>query len=262
MQIDWLTAIAQIINFLVLMWLLKRFLYHPVIRAMDRREAGIAKRIQEAEQREQTAASQAEAYQDKLRDWEQQRIDRLGELDKEIEGRRQQRLEALRVEVDEKSQHWQRQVEQEKAEFLQTLKRQVIDSLQVVSRRTLADLANAPLEAQIVTIFLQRLKTLNEAMREKLAHSGDRVEIITSFQLEPVLRDQLSRAIHETISKDAQVDFRQSPDLLCGIELKVADEQIGWNVRDYLKELEKRMKAGMQVNLPESGEEHAESSTG
>ena len=77
MQIDWLTTGAQIINFLVLLWLLKRFLYQPVIRAMDRREEKIAHRIREAEHREQTATAQAQAFQDKLQGWEVERAERL-----------------------------------------------------------------------------------------------------------------------------------------------------------------------------------------
>ena len=49
MHIDWLTVVAQIVNFLVLVYLLKRFLYGPILQAMDDRQAGIAARLQEAD---------------------------------------------------------------------------------------------------------------------------------------------------------------------------------------------------------------------
>ena len=45
MQVDWITTIAQIINFLVLVYLLKRFLYGPIVSAMIHREAHIAERV-------------------------------------------------------------------------------------------------------------------------------------------------------------------------------------------------------------------------
>ena len=42
MPIDWFTVVAQAINFLILVWLLKRFLYKPILHAIDEREKGIA----------------------------------------------------------------------------------------------------------------------------------------------------------------------------------------------------------------------------
>ena len=55
MQIDWFTVVAQIVNFLILVWLLKKFLYGPIIRAMDDRERRIASRLEEANARERQA---------------------------------------------------------------------------------------------------------------------------------------------------------------------------------------------------------------
>ena len=59
MLIDPFTVIAQIVNFAILAFLLKHFLYDRVIDAMDRREASIAERLSEAEQREATAHVEA-----------------------------------------------------------------------------------------------------------------------------------------------------------------------------------------------------------
>ena len=67
MQIDWLTVSAQLINFLVLVWLLKRFLYRPVMDAMQRREQHIAARIGAAEQQEGLADQRERRYRDELR---------------------------------------------------------------------------------------------------------------------------------------------------------------------------------------------------
>ena len=45
MLIDWFTIIAQALNFLILAWLLKRFLYRPVLNALDEREKLIASEL-------------------------------------------------------------------------------------------------------------------------------------------------------------------------------------------------------------------------
>ena len=60
MLIDWFTVIAQIVNFLVLVYLLKRFLYKPIIKAMDGREQRIAGRLEEADKREEEARQELE----------------------------------------------------------------------------------------------------------------------------------------------------------------------------------------------------------
>jgi F-type H+-transporting ATPase subunit b len=39
MLIDWFTVGAQVLNFLILVWLLKRFLYGPILDAIDARLA-------------------------------------------------------------------------------------------------------------------------------------------------------------------------------------------------------------------------------
>ncbi len=49
MLIDWFTVVAQIVNFLILVWLLKRFLYKPILDALDAREKKIAKELADAD---------------------------------------------------------------------------------------------------------------------------------------------------------------------------------------------------------------------
>ncbi len=63
MGADWFTVVAQIINFLILVALLKRFLYGPIIRAMDRREAEIASRMDAASDKTADAEKQRIRYE-------------------------------------------------------------------------------------------------------------------------------------------------------------------------------------------------------
>jgi len=48
MLIDWFTVVAQVVNFLILVWLLKRFLYRPILNAIDAREKRIATKLADA----------------------------------------------------------------------------------------------------------------------------------------------------------------------------------------------------------------------
>ncbi len=73
MLIDWFTVVAQIVNFLVLVWLLKRFLYKPILNAIDAREKRIASQVLKAQETEEVAKKERDAYQQKNEDLEKQK---------------------------------------------------------------------------------------------------------------------------------------------------------------------------------------------
>lgn len=245
MQIDWLTVIAQIVNFLVLVWLLRRFLYQPVIEAMERREQRIAGRLQEADQREQTAGIKAQEYESKRLQLEQTRQQRLSEAEAAAEEKRKSLLEEARKETDEQRRQWQAQVEQEKQDFLKGLRNYSVEAIQQMGRRTLADLANTELEAQIAQIFLQRLKSLDDATRKTLQDTQDSIRINSAFDLDAGTKGRITRAIHEQIDESVEVKYGQSTDLLCGIVLKAGGHQVGWTLADHLDHLDELMEMAL-----------------
>lgn len=247
MEIDWLTVIAQIVNFLVLVWLLKRFLYQPVIDAMDRREQRIAERLKQAEQREQLATAATQDYQHRIASLEQDKANLIATAKKEAEAERQELLVEARSEINEKRHHWQRQVDEEKQRFLHSLKLQATASIQNIARRALADLADTELEEQIIQSFIRQLKSLDRDSRRSMTPAGQKLQISTSFELDSSARGRLTRAIHESIAENIEIDYKVSPDLLCGIEINVAGHRLSWSLADYLDELEQYMQQELET---------------
>ena len=49
MGFDLVTFIAQIVNLFVLVWLLKRFLYRPILEVIEKRQQEIRNKLQAAE---------------------------------------------------------------------------------------------------------------------------------------------------------------------------------------------------------------------
>lgn len=246
MQIDWLTVIAQIINFLILVWLLKRFLYQPIINAMDRREQRITERLREAEQREQAAEESKQDYLNKMEALEQDREALMDEARQAAETKQRELLDEARAEAAEKRSHWQHQVLEEKQNFLRSLKHEAAESIQRIARRALADLADTELEEQIIHAFIHRLKTLDTDSRHAIA-AAESAQITTSFELDSAIRGQLTRTIHEQIGKGIDIYYRVSPELLSGIELSVAGRRLSWTLAEYLRELEERIQAQLEA---------------
>lgn len=254
MQIDWITVSAQIVNFLVLVWLLKRFLYQPVMRAMARREQRITDRLNEAETREREADDKARQFEEKSAALEKDRENILSEARENADQQRKQLLDEARAGVDEQRRQWQQQLEQEQQEFAEDLQRRTNDAVQHIARRALHDLADTELEERIVNAFIERLKSADDELRKALGRGESPVQIRTGFDLPSAVRGRLTRAVHEHVVADVELDYDHSEDLLCGIELRRGDHRLGWNLADYLDELAERVdEAFRPVEAGEQG---------
>lgn len=237
MEINWVTVSAQVVNFLILVWLLRHFLYQPVIRAMDRREQKIRNRMDEADSREQEAINEKHSYQEKLDRFEKEREDLLEETRQEARQIRSQMLDQAREETALVRSHWMREVSEEKTAFIDGLRQQSLDVVETIARKALLDLADERLEERIVHTFIRQLHSLDQATRKALGHSSEPAIIASTFELEPSLRGTLTRALHELTGAELTVNYTTAPELICGIELTCEGQRISWNLSDYLEEL-------------------------
>ena len=73
MELNWSTFLLEIINFLVLVWILKHFLYKPILDVIARRRAGIEDRLAKAQQLHDEADTLKAEYENRLVDWEHER---------------------------------------------------------------------------------------------------------------------------------------------------------------------------------------------
>ena len=238
MQIDWLTVVAQVVNFLVLVYLLKRFLYRPVTEAMARREERIAERVRKAREREEEAKRERERLHERLGKLEARRDAILDEAREEAEAERHRLLEEAREETEEARRRWHGQTEAEKAQFLDELRRRTCEGFEELARKALKDLAGAELEEQMVRTLMERLKGLDKETRRALSESEEPMAVATSFELDSGGRRRVTRAIHEHVKPDVDIAYGESPDLLCGIELTAGSRRLGWSLADYLDRFE------------------------
>jgi F-type H+-transporting ATPase subunit b len=243
MLVDWFTTAAQIVNFLVLMYLLKRFLYGPVIRAMDAREEKIASRLEEARRKKAEAESEAEDYRKKGHEIEEKREVLIEKAREEADSTRKELAEKARREVDELRDNWLRALEQGKRAFLEDLRTRTTEYVYETARKALADLSTAELEAHMTDIFIDRLKNMDSGVlkeiRETLEKASARVVVLSAFDLPPGKRQHITRELHSFIKEGVDVDYETEPGLLAGLELKTPGRVVAWNLDEYLKALER-----------------------
>lgn len=248
MQIDWFTLLAQIVNLLVLLFLLRRFLYKPVLRVMEERRHRVTAQLEEAEAKRQQAEQERQHYHEERQELEQKRDELVTQAREEAEQRQKELLKEARSAVDEEERRWRRAIQREKSTFLQSLRQQLVKETGQLIRRALRDLADTDLEERVVAVFVERLKGLEGEEKDKvvatLAQGGEAVTVRTAFRLSDASRDRLTGAVHDLVpgAEPPQIRFDSSPDLICGIELQLDGQQVAWSVRSYLEGVEEQLQ--------------------
>ncbi|MCF7989609.1 MAG: hypothetical protein K9M02_04115 [Thiohalocapsa sp.] len=259
MQIDWLTVAAQIVNFLILVYLLKRFLYKPVTNAMARREERIADRLEESREREAAAERERERLHERMERLEERRDAILEQAREEAEKERRQLMDAARDEADAARARWREEIEHERGGFLEALKRRSAEEFEHMARRALADLADVELEEHMLQALVARLKDLDDETLGDLRQTEEPLAVATSFPLDERRRETLRDTIHRRIRDDADIELASTPSLLCGIELTAAGRRLGWSLADYLdrfaSEVDKRLDSGREAPEREASQQ-------
>jgi len=243
MLIDWFTVVAQVVNFLILVWLLKRFLYRPILAAIDAREKRIATALADADAKKAEAQKERDAFQHKNEAFDQQRAALLSQATDEAKAERQRLLDAARQAADAMSARRQETLISEQQRLGEALTRRAREEVFAIARKTLADLAGTSLEARMVEVFMRRLRELDGQTKAGLAAAletaSDPALVRSAFDLPAAQRAALQDALNETFAAEIQVRFETAPDLVSGIELSTNGQKLAWSIADYLASLGK-----------------------
>jgi F-type H+-transporting ATPase subunit b len=243
MLIDWFTVIAQVINFLILVWLLKHFLYKPILNAIDAREKKVADELANADAKEAEAQKEKEEFKRKNQELDQQRATLLNKAKDEANAERQRLLDEARKEASDLKAKQQEALKNEEQNLSQEIGRRTQQEVFNIARKVLTDLAGTSLEERTVDVFAQRLRNLKDEEKKQLASalsaSSTQVLIRTAFDLPQAQRDSVKKTIKETLGIETQPKFEIAPELVSGIELTTDGQKVAWSIADYLSSLQK-----------------------
>ena len=250
MLIDWFTVAAQIVNFLVLVWLLKHFLYGRIINAIRNRESRITTRMAEAEEKQKAAAEQLSLYQAKTADLEKQREAWLSEARAAAEKLQSDLVERARAHVQELETKWRLDLERERETFLLDLRTRAAAEIIAIARRTIADLACLDVEECAVRTFMEKLRHLDHNALASLG-SGDLL-VLSASELPEDTRAEIREMLEDGLATPIRLQFEHAPELGIGVELRGNGRRIGWNAQIYLDSLEQDLKEALQCSHAEA----------
>ncbi len=251
MSVDLFTAAVQILNLFILIWLLKKFLYAPVLRAMHKRQEKVNERLEEAGKEREAAEEEKKRYQSLQKKADQEARQKLEEASREAEELRQRLTAEVRSEEEQARHKWQRELEKEKEQFLVHTSRTIAEEFGRLSRNAFRELADHDFEEKMVRLFLEKTSTdpdkkVLSSLKEK---ELDDLQVDSSRDLSPALQEQVSEHLEKLCGRGVEVHFETNPDLLAGITVTVEGRKVGWHLRRYLDDFQERLEKELEKTV-------------
>ena len=243
MLIDWFTVGAQALNFLILAWLMKRYLYKPILDAIDTREKRIAAELADANAKKAEAQKDRDEFQHKNEEFDHERAALLSKATDEAQTERRRLLDEARKAAEALSSKRQETLRNEEHSLHEAISRRARQEVFAIARKALTDLATVSLEERLGEVFTRRLREMDgkakEGLGQALKTASDPAVVRSTFDLPADQRAAIQNALNETFSAEIRVRFETAPDLISGIELSTNGQKVAWTIADYLTSLEK-----------------------
>ncbi|HVU05502.1 MAG TPA: F0F1 ATP synthase subunit delta [Polyangiaceae bacterium] len=241
MLIDWFTVGAQALNFIILVWLLRRFLYGPVLAAIDAREKKIAAELAGAAAKEAEARKERDEFRRKNEEIDEERGALWKKATEDAQAERHRLLDEARRAADALSARRQEALRNDARNLDRAIGRRAQEEVFAIARKVLADLSTTTLEERMVEVFARRVRELDPAAKATLADAirkgSDPGVVRSAFELRAEQRAAIERALNQTFSADVPVRFETAPELVGGVELAASGYKVGWSIAQYLRSL-------------------------
>lgn len=239
MELNWSTFVLEIINFLVLVWILKRFFYRPILDVIARRRAGIEKSLADAKTLHDEAETLQTQYRDRLADWEQERQEARLKLAQELEEARTQGLAALQQELKQEREKSRVVAEKRQADAIQKAEETALIQAGRFASRLLNQGANPELQEKLLELVIQELPKLPAekiaGLRNSWGRAPEAIVVTSAYPLSEQQRQTLKQVVAETTGSDLPLRFEQDTKLIAGVRITVGAWILGANLQDELK---------------------------
>ncbi len=237
MEFNWTTFFLEIINFLVLVWLLKRFFYRPVLNVIEKRRSNIELSLTEASQTKQEADILQQQYINRLNDWEQEKAQQRLEFQQELNMEREKRLKVIDEELKKNHEKAEFIINQQKEQFQKIADKQAIKTAALFTKKLLMDFSGP----ELTTRFLQRaIRDFNQLPVEKVnkikhawLSAPESIKIISAHDLPLPSRKELENAIQSLLDA-GELDCLYETDnaLIAGVRIQLGSWILRASIQD------------------------------
>lgn len=245
MPIDWFTVVAQIFNFLILVWLLKRFLYKPILDALDAREARIAATLADAAKLKADAKTEIEDYQEKIAEFEAARAARMKAVEEEAQREHERLIQDSKQSIEAHRLRLEKSLKDEVEQLQNVIRVRTQDAVFSIARAVLEQLASESLEARLVDRFLESIPEMETSVKDAFANAlkvSNEVMLRTAFALPEASKARIQESLKSLFGEDVTLEYHVVPALISGVELTSHGQKLSWSIDDYLDALQHQVE--------------------
>ena len=239
MELDWTTFALEILNFLVLVWILQRLLYQPILKVIAERKAEIRDTYSKADRLRKEAEALREQYENRQAEWNREKEMVRHRMVEEVNAEKTRLLAALQHSLEQEREKVRALEERRLTDLTRQAEDAAIAQGGRFAARLLARLASAELETKLVEILLEDLRRIPAEQRQAIRTAcakADMSAIVTSAHaLSQSQRESLLEVLQSLLGQSVSCEWREDQDLMAGIRLSLGPWMLGANLQDELK---------------------------
>jgi F-type H+-transporting ATPase subunit b len=239
LELSWSTFLLEMINFLVLVWILKHFLYKPVLDVIARRRAGIEDQLADARQLHEEAEALKAEYDSRLAERDRERQQAREALARELAGERARQLAQLQAELAQEREKAEVADSRRRADAAREIEHQALQQGAQFATRLLGQAAGPELQERLTRLMLDGLGSLSDDrisdLRKQWGEPPQVIRIASAFPLAAERQQELEKVLNDITGLDRPVEYIQDPELLAGLRVTIGAWVLHANLQDELK---------------------------
>jgi len=238
MEFNVSTFILEIINFLILIWILQRLFYKPLLEVIAKRKQFIDQSLADAKAMQQQAEEQRSLYENRQKLWEQEKQAALAALHQQIDAERRTQMARLDTDLEQERQKINVTLQRQQQELQRQAEKQALQNGAHFAGMLLKQSASPELEARLFSTLMDHLKTLPEACTLCLQMMGTKksvpIKITSAYELTTEQRLQLEQKLGSLITSQINFQYHQDAELIAGIRMDIGAWVLNANLQHEL----------------------------
>lgn len=219
------TFLFEVLNFVVLAYVLHRLLYRPLREAIDRRREANARAQAQAEQARREAEALQQRLQAQLGSLDQQRQELIQQARAQADAERRKLLAAAEETAARRQAEVRQALEHERDEALRSLDRELAAQALELTERLLREAVDRSLHQQLALHLVQALEQLSDGEKSQVRtgwQAGDAPVLESADGLEAGTLRRLTEAVASIVGAPVAPAIEKRPELIGGVRLRLA----------------------------------------
>jgi F-type H+-transporting ATPase subunit b len=243
MNINWFEIIAQMINFFILLFLLQKLFYKPVIKAMNDRQQRLMDNQKKSEEKMKKAAELIETYNQNLAELEKEKDRQLEMAKQQAQEKKEALIATYREEAEQKRSDYLKEVDEEQERFIHDLGAALGNNAVKIAEHILGSFSEEKLSEKVFDSFIKKVEDIDEdTLKEDIESKDERIILISSEELSDEQKEILEKVLTKKLDTFKEISYEVEEELIQGYELKLETLTVHTNVRKYLEEAEKNIQ--------------------